>query len=185
MFHSFFNFLARSRYLSFFSLFFSFILWSARPAKSTVCMSKFQRSLCVSFYRRDIGLSIYRLFVGSNLDFLHNSQGIILPTQSCLVLYSFCTNLLYSLILWLMVSSLSPHNLHLLLCCVLSILALIWLVLIALFCAAIRRDSVSFLRFPFLCHIHVFSFYKSLISCLKRPRIVFLSIFVFCLLSFR
>ena len=37
MFHSFFfNFLARSRYLSFFSLYFSFILWSAGTAKFTI-----------------------------------------------------------------------------------------------------------------------------------------------------
>ena len=74
MFHSFFDSLARSRYLSFFSLSFSFILWSAGTAKSTilqvlffflffflitirsgllaeirwsVCMSKSHRSLCV------------------------------------------------------------------------------------------------------------------------------------------
>ena len=36
MFHSFFNSLARSRYLSLFSLTFSFILWSAGTAKSTI-----------------------------------------------------------------------------------------------------------------------------------------------------
>ena len=36
MFHSFFNSLARSRYLSFFSLSFRFILWSARTAMSTI-----------------------------------------------------------------------------------------------------------------------------------------------------
>ena len=36
MFHSFFNSLARSRYLSLFSLSFSFILWSAGTAKSTI-----------------------------------------------------------------------------------------------------------------------------------------------------
>ena len=36
MFHSFFNSLARSRYLSFFSYSFSFILWSAGTAKSTI-----------------------------------------------------------------------------------------------------------------------------------------------------
>ena len=36
MFHSFFISLARSRYLSFFSLSFRFILWSAGPAKSTI-----------------------------------------------------------------------------------------------------------------------------------------------------
>ena len=36
MFHSFFNSLARSRYLSFFSHSFSFILWSVGTAKTTV-----------------------------------------------------------------------------------------------------------------------------------------------------
>ena len=36
MFHSFFNSLARSRYLSFFSHSFSFILWAAETAKSTL-----------------------------------------------------------------------------------------------------------------------------------------------------
>ena len=36
MFHSFFNSLARSRYLSFFSHSFCFIMWSAGTAKSTI-----------------------------------------------------------------------------------------------------------------------------------------------------
>ena len=108
----------------------------------SVCMSKSYRSLCASFSRAGPGLCIDHLFVWSNLNFLHISQWISLPTQSCLVLYSFCTNLLHSLIMQLMVSSLSPHSLHLLFCCVLSILALISLVLRALSCAAIWRDSV-------------------------------------------
>ena len=38
MFHSFFNSLARSRYLSLFSHAFSFILWSAGTAKSTILL---------------------------------------------------------------------------------------------------------------------------------------------------
>ena len=38
MFHSFFNSLARSKYLSFFSHSFSFILWSAGTAKSTILL---------------------------------------------------------------------------------------------------------------------------------------------------
>ena len=86
MFHSFFNSLARSRYLSLFSHSFSFILWSAGTAKSTilqiffffffflliiirsgllaeirwpVCMSKSHRSLCVSFSRTGAGLCYY------------------------------------------------------------------------------------------------------------------------------
>ena len=176
MFHCFFSSLASSRYLSFFSHSFSFILWSAGTAKSTIlqvlffffflliiinsgllagirwsaCILKSHRSLCESFPRTGAGLCIYQLLVWSNLNFLHISQWIALRTQSRLTLYSRCANLLQSLIIWLMVSSLSPHSLHLLFCCVLSILALIWFVLMALSRAAIRRDSVSLLKFPFL-----------------------------------
>ena len=162
MFNSFFNTLARLRYLSFFLTFFQFYSVVSRDSKVdnfaislffffflliiirsdllaeirwSVCMSKFQRSLCVLFSMTGAGLCIYHLLVWSNLNFLHISRWTTLPTQSCIVLYSFCANLLHSLIMWLMVSSLSPHSLHLLFCCVLSILALIWLVLMALFCA--------------------------------------------------
>ena len=140
MFHSFFNSLARSRYLSFFPLSFRFILWPTGTAKSTilqiflffiiimwsgrlagikwpVCMLKSHRNLCESFSRTGAGLCIYHLFVWLNWNFLHISQWITLPTQSCLALYSFCANLLHSLILWLIVSSLSPHSQHLLFCC--------------------------------------------------------------------
>ena len=70
-------------------------------------------------------------------------------------------DLLHSLIMWLIISSLSPHSLHLLFCWVFSILTLIWLVLMALFCATIRRYSVSLLMFPFLSHVQVFSFFFS------------------------
>ena len=86
MFHSFFNSLARLRYLSFFSHSFSFILWSAGTAKSTishilyflliiikfgllaeitwsVCMSKSNRNLCVLFSRTGAGLCIYHIFL--------------------------------------------------------------------------------------------------------------------------
>ena len=79
----------------------------------SVCMSKSHRSFCVSFYRKAAGLCIYHLCVWSNFNFLHISHSIALPTQLCLILYSFCTNLLHSLIMWLIVSSLSPHSLHL------------------------------------------------------------------------
>ena len=191
---SIFSSLARSRYLSFFSHSFSFILWSAGRAKSnilqvlfffflliiiksgllagirwSVCISKSHRMLCESFSRTGAGLCIYHLLVWSNLNFLRISQWITLPTKSCLALYSRCANLLHSLNIWLMVSSLSPHSLHLLFCCVLSILALRWFVLMALSCAAIRRDSVSLLKFPFLSHVQVLSCEILLISRLKRP----------------
>ena len=131
-------------------------------------MSKSHWSLCVSFSRTGAGLCIYHLLVWLNLNFLHISQWITLPTQLCLVLYSLCANLLHSFIMWLMVSSLSPHSLQLLFYWVLSILALIWLVFIALFCVAIRRDSVSLLRFPFLSQVQVLSCETLFISRLKR-----------------
>ena len=38
--------------------------------------------------------------------------------------------------------SLSPHNLHLLFCCSLSMFALIELVLVALYCASIKKDAI-------------------------------------------
>ena len=172
MFHSFFNSLARSRFLSYFSHPFNFYCVVSRNSKIhnpanclflliiirsgclaeirwTFWMSKSQGSLCVSFSWTDSWLYIYHLFVWSNFNFFHNSQWITLPTQSCLVLYTFCTNFLHSLIMWLIVSSLSPHNLHLLFCWILFIVAFIWSVLMALFCAAIKRDSFSLFRVSF------------------------------------
>ena len=115
----------------------------------SVFMLKSHRSLCVAFSRTGTGLSIYHLLVWSNLNFLHISQWITLPTQSCLALYSRCANLPHSLIIWLMVSSRSPHILHLLFCWVLSILALIWLVLMVLSCAAIRERFCFSLKVSF------------------------------------
>ena len=195
MFHGFFISLARSRYLSFFhfpsdlfcgqpgqqsrqfcrfSFFFFFLLIIIRSGllagiKWSACMSNSHRNLCESFSRTGVELCIYHLLVWSNWNFLHISQWINLLTQSCLALYSFCANLLHSLIMWLIVSSQSPHSLHLLFCCVLSIHALIWLVLIALSCAAIRRDSISVLRFPFLSQVQVFWCDMLFIRRLKRP----------------
>ena len=156
--------------------FLSILLWSAWAAKTSIpqivfllliiirsgCLAKIRwsvvilksQSRCVSFSRTNSGLCIYYLIVWSNFNFLHNYQWITSSTQSCLVLYSFCANLLHSFIMWLIVSSLSSCKLHLLFCCVLSILCLICLVLMA-FCAAIRRHSVFLLRFPFLSHVMI------------------------------
>ena len=100
--------------------------------------------------------------------------------KSCQVLYTFCANLLHLLIMWLMVSSLSPPNLHLLFYCILSILASIRLVLISLFCAASKRDY----GFPFFAT----SMFSRVICCLlvvqNVHRVAFHPIFVFRLLSF-
>ena len=136
-------------------------------------------SLYVSFPMIDAELCIYHLFVWSNSNFLHNSSGLPLPTQYCLVLCSLCTNLLHSLIMWLIVSSLSPHNLHLIFCCVLFIVALIGFILIALLCSAIITDSISLLMFSFLSHDYVFSWKMSFVSRLNRLYICFSSHFCF------
>ena len=113
----------------------------------SVCISKSQRIL---FTQTDSGLYIYHLVGESNFSFLYNSQWITFPTQSCLVLYFFLTSYLHSLISWVMISSFSSLNLYLLFCRILSILALIELVLMALFWADIRRNSVSLISFPSL-----------------------------------
>ena len=76
-----------------------------------------------------------------------------------------------------MVSSLSPHSQQF--CCVLSILALILLVVMVLFCAAIRRDSVSLLKFSFLNRVKVFSCEMLFISRLKGLLSCFYSHFCF------
>ena len=70
-------------------------------------------------------------------------------TISCRSPSPFCANLLLSFIMWLIGLSLSPYNLHSLFSCVLSIFTLTLFILMALFCASIRRASVSLLRFPF------------------------------------
>ena len=70
--------------------------WCSRLAeiRCFVSISKSQRCLCIKFSRTDFGLCIYLLFIWSNLNFLHNFQWIIFPTQSCLVLYSLSANFL-------------------------------------------------------------------------------------------
>ena len=101
---------------------------------------------------------------------MYISQWITLPTPSYLVLYTFCANLLHSVIMWLIVSPLSPHNLHLLFYCVLSILALIWLVLMAF---------LSFFYFHLLLlDILILSFSS------RSIHLIFIHVFVFLLLLF-
>ena len=81
--------------------------------------------------------------------------------------------------MWLIISSQSPHSQHLQFCCVLSILALIWLVLMVLSCATVRRDSISLLRFPFLSQFHVSWCDMLFIRYLKQPSSCFSLPFLF------
>ena len=115
----FFNSLGRLRYLSFFSHSFIFILWSAGTAKSMILQFLFfcwlslglvfwtrfgDPSVCqnpigvyVLFSRQVLGCGYTICWYGQISNFLHNSQCIALPTQSCLVLYSFVRPLSFSL----------------------------------------------------------------------------------------
>ena len=131
----------------------------------------------IFWYRFDF----MHLSAWSNFILLHNSHRITFPTQSCLVLYSFYASLLHLLIIWFTVSSPSPHNLHLQFLWKLSIFDLI-LVLIALFCAAIKRDSTSPFTFPLLSHNQVIWTAISLICYLKYPYSCF-SLTLFCFLE--
>ena len=156
---SFFNPQARSSYISLFSLSFNFTLWSARITKSTIrqvllllvifircgclgevkwsiSMSKSERFRCVLFSRTNSGLPIQYLFELSNFNFLSISQWITL------FLYSFCASLQHLLIKWLIVSSLSPHNLHPSFCSVISILTLILFIPLEFFTSALA-DGLS------------------------------------------
>ena len=96
MFRSFYNPLARSRYLSFFSLSFNFTLWSAGTGKTILLQVLFFVGYCLvwssgrdllirlnvkipgefvfHFSRMDSGLCIYHLVIWLNSNFLHNSQ---------------------------------------------------------------------------------------------------------------
>ena len=84
--------------------------------------------------------------------------------------------------MWLIVSSLSSYNQYLLFCCILSILALTLFVLMALFCSTLRRDSDSFLMFPFFSHVQVFSSEISLVCRLKCPYSCFSSHFYYLII---
>ena len=159
MFRSFFFYsLTSSRYFSLFSHSFNFTLWSAGIAKSTI----FQVLLFVYYKIWSSSRDLVIRFVSRNLKevYASHSLGKILDCAyissygqtsiSCSILNgspcphsrdSFCANLLHSLIMWLIVSSLSPHNLHLLFYGILSILALIWFVLMAFLCCYSKRFS--------------------------------------------
>ena len=115
MFHSFFNSLVRSRYLSFFLFAFNFTLWSGRKSKSTILqvlvflliiirsgrLAEIRRSVCITHSTGQIVCLILQdrfwvvhipFVLWTDFSFLHNSLWITLPTQSCLFLYTFCAN---------------------------------------------------------------------------------------------
>ena len=98
-FHSFYNSLVRSRYLSVFSYFFQFYSVVSGDSKvdnfpNSVSFADYhichnpKRSSCVWFSRFAVGLCIYNLLVWSN--FLHIFLWMTLLTQSCLASVLIC-----------------------------------------------------------------------------------------------
>ena len=112
IFHSFFYCLARSTYFSFFSHYFSFILWSVGTVKSStlqiffccflfniirpgilveirwsVFMWKSHMGTCLSFLRRAAVMCIYHIFVWSNA---HFPVDHIAQTFVCSIIYLLC-----------------------------------------------------------------------------------------------
>ena len=117
MFHSFFQFLARSTYLPFFSHSFSFILWSTVTAKSTILQVLFfcccwlllslvfwprfgDPSVCQSpievyvfyFLGQVLGCVYTICWYGQILISCTSRSGSPCRLRSCLDLYSFCAN---------------------------------------------------------------------------------------------
>ena len=122
----------------------------------------------------DYSIRLYRKW--SSFSFLHNFKwitfsfsvmpGLVLVNCFCLLcnqhsfLFPLFTNTCYSIAF-------------------LSIFTLIKLVLLALFCVAIKRASVSLLRFPFLSPIQAFSCAMWPVCRLKYPCSCFSSHFYF------
>ena len=111
MFYTFLGSQARSKNSSIFPFSLIFTLWSAKTAKLTrqvifsligsmsgllvgirwsVCISNLQR-IFMHLLLWD-GSGLCHLVISSNFNFLHNSQWITFPIQSCLVLYFFCAS---------------------------------------------------------------------------------------------
>ena len=175
--------LARSKYLSLFSF---FTLRSAVKAKSTR-RQVFWLGWLIRLYPQ-IPENLMRVILKEGFWFVHIPFGIFHflalfsvdhfpnPVMSALFLLSF-----YICLQCEIVSSLSPKSI---LVSMLEILALIILVLKALFWTAIRRDSVFFFffSFPFRSYVQVFSCEFSPFCLLKYPYSGFS--FHFCLLIF-
>ena len=144
MFHSFFNSLASSKCflsillcgqpgqkspkfgkLSVLGLGFFFIDLVVWPRLDDPFESQNPSVVCASHSLGQILGCTYTICSLSNFNFLHSSRWITLPTQSCLVLYSFCANLLHSLIIWLVISSYITYILLLLYLLLLLLLILV------------------------------------------------------------
>ena len=148
--------------------------------KWSICISKSQKNYVRIIFWNEFCV-VYIPFVRMNKSKILVQLPVDpLPLPLSLVMYSFSVNVQHSLIIWLIVSSLSPHNLNLLFYHVFYILSFIYLVLMVLFCAAaIRRESLPFAIFPIFSHVQILTCEISLVFRLKCPYCFFSSHFFF------
>ena len=139
-----------------------YISWS-------VCTVKSHSILHLSFSITTSSLCLYYLSFSSIPYFLHIFQWILVPNQSCHLLYSFWANLLHSFNTWFTLSSAFPHILHLLFSWVLSIFDFMLLYLIACFYAVIIKTSVVLFKPPFLSNPHRSSFALPIVCLISCP----------------
>ena len=139
--------------------------------KWSICISKSQRILWVSFSRVvhiPVFRSVkYKLLTQLPVDYIPH------PVVFGLILFLHFIRLLCD---W------SFRICHHITCIVIfgvSFLLAFYIVLMALFYAAIRRDSVWFLRFSFLSHVLIFSCDISLVCRLNCPYSCFSSLYCF------
>ena len=153
IFHSFFSSLVRfGIYVSFYFLLFSLsgFLLKQKPQSDRLSFffppEKFEWLILqygfLGLYMLLIRVVKFELLTRLPVDY-HAHQVV-----SSLIL--FWANLLHSLIMWLFISSRSPHNLHLLFCHVSSIFFFNIVGSNGVVFDDVRRDSVSFIRFFFL-----------------------------------
>ena len=135
--------------------------------KWSVCISKFIRILLISFSWKCSGWCLCHFLLWSNLNYLQNSHCNTSPIRAnTLFALICCICLLYD---WsfLLCNFIGSH-----------ILALPQLLLMELFCATLRRDSVSLLWFPFLSNVKFSREWFHLFVIGHFHTVIFLPIFV-------
>ena len=179
--------------MSIFASFFYFTLWSARTAIFNIGQLLF---CCLSqglAVKSRLGDECYSL--NSREHCMSHSPGQIMDCAYREVKFKFITQFpvdhfpyrvascfihffhQFASFMWLIITRLY-HHIAFICYFVAFVFTFIKLVLMALFCVVIRKDSISFLRFPFLSHVQIFSCEISLFILWNIHTSVSLLIFV-------
>ena len=135
----------------------------------SLCSVKSHSNLHLSFFSPISGLCSHYFSFTYIPHFLHISQWIFAPNQSCCLLYSFWANSLHSLNTWFTLSSAFPQILQLQLSEVLSIFFCMLLVLVPYSCVAIMKAFIVLLKHPLLSHLHPSSVTLAIVCLINCP----------------